>query len=965
MSSKKHDLEIVYSLRWKNRTKREESKEMSVVVVVYDIPSTTLNFETFKNYLLKNSGTPEDDVRVYFIMDNGKEYLIQSQTDFQVALYAFRRKARAGEMINLLLERVSEQPTHKNLRHSNDVETQFDNVDATSILSTCCNADTAPEWFIAGLAQLKKEIKDEITSNVSTLIASAVAEIKSPCLAPVPAQHASCSNRARAKPYKWSKKLTPQLVENITDTKVLLKSLKLENKLDKLERKASKYREKRHALQHGQKSSDNAPKSSDSEAGPSKSNSRSIGKEIKRKLEEHQRKQEEPIAHQQSDEPKMGARPVSRQRSVPHMVGGEIYLHQWEVQNTGEAQWTLMTQLQYTWGSKKLIPLSQYITVPHLKPGEIGTISIRLHIPTHPGIYECYWQFLHKGRRFGDWLDVQVIVDPFDLKGHSSVLEHSGPQACHFINPSELQENVGKISESDQILLQAGLFVQTPGYKSLQDQDTIDRFKVLHQMGKMSLEDEAKSELLNRLIKEDDVDSDCSWNSERAHVDEFVLMPPVPQSFVLDSPDTTKTQAKTPAKQVNAESSAVTSDLKTNKAGSSESFDDNNNTDCVSRSSVNSIKFRDEELDNIVVITLPKDEQVKEGFIYVHVDGQKVLVPKNILKSEIISAAQEFNNYRSGSSSAGIVIDASETLNKSPTPSLASTIINQDTEVNGANKPKQENLISAESLELFCDMQEYPSCAQQAVDLTVGPKDTFDTSTIDEALDRSSYFEANNFMSHCSAAGSCFSEFNTNAERQTRMFVFPQDVPGYEVIYPTLDINPEEATLTTDSCVAPKPNQPASVLAQEAISHPLEAVPNYQQTPVELRRSPVQSPQATVRETEPAASTHPLQEPIPELTAQHRPNADNGWVSASRPHILPEGLVSGAVSAARSVMNMIRPQSPGRWVNGHWVSSSPETPREANLQALAEMGFWNRDLNATLLARYSDDLNRVVAELVQ
>lgn len=56
---------------------------------------------------------------------------------------------------------------------------------------------------------------------------------------------------------------------------------------------------------------------------------------------------------------------------------------------------------------------------------------------------------------------------------------------------------------------------------------------------------------------------------------------------------------------------------------------------------------------------------------------------------------------------------------------------------------------------------------------------------------------------------------------------------------------------------------------------------------------------------------------------------------------------------------------PGRWVNGHWVTSNAETPREANLRALAEMGFWDRDLNATLLQRYNDDLNRVVSELVQ
>lgn len=39
------------------------------------------------------------------------------------------------------------------------------------------------------------------------------------------------------------------------------------------------------------------------------------------------------------------------------------------------------------------------------------------------GAYECYWQFMHNQRRFGHWLGCQVIVDPFDLKGNSSVLE--------------------------------------------------------------------------------------------------------------------------------------------------------------------------------------------------------------------------------------------------------------------------------------------------------------------------------------------------------------------------------------------------------------------------------------------------------------------------------------------------------------------------------------------------------------
>lgn len=52
-------------------------------------------------------------------------------------------------------------------------------------------------------------------------------------------------------------------------------------------------------------------------------------------------------------------------------------------------------------------------------------------------------------------------------------------------------------------------------------------------------------------------------------------------------------------------------------------------------------------------------------------------------------------------------------------------------------------------------------------------------------------------------------------------------------------------------------------------------------------------------------------------------------------------------------------------MNGHWVATVPDSPREANLRALAEMGFWDRDLNATLLQRYNDDLSRVVSELVQ
>lgn len=89
------------------------------------------------------------------------------------------------------------------------------------------------------------------------------------------------------------------------------------------------------------------------------------------------------------------------------------------------------------------------------------------------------------------------------------------------------------------------------------------------------------------------------------------------------------------------------------KETQSNSFDDNNN---ASASSGNSIKLRDEDLDNVVVITVPKDEQGKEGYIYVHVDGQKVLVPKNILKCEVVNAAISLETQPGEKKSVGVVI---------------------------------------------------------------------------------------------------------------------------------------------------------------------------------------------------------------------------------------------------------------------------------------------------------------------
>lgn len=100
--------------------------------------------------------------------------------------------------------------------------------------------------------------------------------------------------------------------------KDLLKSLKLEGKLErkleKLEHKTKKIKEKKLAL---------LTKSSDSEAGQSSSRSHSY----------HHCEKEDDLLQ-------MDASPVNAQSVVPHMLGGEIYLHQWEVMNTGKLPWT-------------------------------------------------------------------------------------------------------------------------------------------------------------------------------------------------------------------------------------------------------------------------------------------------------------------------------------------------------------------------------------------------------------------------------------------------------------------------------------------------------------------------------------------------------------------------------------------------------------------------------------------------
>lgn len=58
------------------------------------------------------------------------------------------------------------------------------------------------------------------------------------------------------------------------------------------------------------------------------------------------------------------------------------------------------------------------------------------------------------------------------------------------------------------------------------------------------------------------------------------------------------------------------------------------------------------------------------------------------------------------------------------------------------------------------------------------------------------------------------------------------------------------------------------------------------------------------------------------------------------------------------------PFKAGTWVNGRWITINPDSKRETALNLLDEMGFKNRDYNASLLNRYDDDVEKVLSDLL-
>ncbi|XP_072417663.1 NBR1 autophagy cargo receptor a isoform X2 [Chiloscyllium punctatum] len=91
---------------------------------------------------------------------------------------------------------------------------------------------------------------------------------------------------------------------------------------------------------------------------------------------------------------------------------GLKFIKHWRMKNTGNANWTSATKLQFMWGNLILAsPAKKEVSVPFLQPGDIGVVSVEFVAPTLEGTYTSHWRLTHKGEQFGPRVWCSIIID--------------------------------------------------------------------------------------------------------------------------------------------------------------------------------------------------------------------------------------------------------------------------------------------------------------------------------------------------------------------------------------------------------------------------------------------------------------------------------------------------------------------------------------------------------------------------
>ncbi|XP_067825033.1 NBR1 autophagy cargo receptor a isoform X2 [Heptranchias perlo] len=96
-----------------------------------------------------------------------------------------------------------------------------------------------------------------------------------------------------------------------------------------------------------------------------------------------------------------------------HLQPGIKFIKHWRMKNTGNANWTSATKLQFMWGNLTLaFSAKKEVSVPFLQPGDIGIVSVEFIAPNFEGTYTSHWRLAHKGEQFGPrvWCSI-IIID--------------------------------------------------------------------------------------------------------------------------------------------------------------------------------------------------------------------------------------------------------------------------------------------------------------------------------------------------------------------------------------------------------------------------------------------------------------------------------------------------------------------------------------------------------------------------
>ncbi|XP_054252877.1 next to BRCA1 gene 1 protein [Indicator indicator] len=96
-----------------------------------------------------------------------------------------------------------------------------------------------------------------------------------------------------------------------------------------------------------------------------------------------------------------------------HLQPGTKFIKHWRMKNTGNVEWGADTKLKLMWGNLTLASSEkEYVLVPSLPSGHVGTVSVEFVAPNIEGTYTSHWRLSHRGEQFGPRIWCSIVVDP-------------------------------------------------------------------------------------------------------------------------------------------------------------------------------------------------------------------------------------------------------------------------------------------------------------------------------------------------------------------------------------------------------------------------------------------------------------------------------------------------------------------------------------------------------------------------